>query len=292
MRRPRTLARWLLVAFALPAFALSGCKDGRGDPVAPDTGSLDGDSLFGSALISALIFSTQNAVVEQVLAIHDSGAALPQFLDSCAGGGRALISDLADADPNTYAIDFSAGSGEGFLVGCFGGGVRLSFQRNMFLRFLETSPGLVYEIAMPFDLTTGEPQGVTVQLPGEFGSIILSVTAPYGPVLYELDGTRATDGTLLMTGTVRLEDRSGGLTLIEELQLTWGYDEAVSPTHSAWPGGSYEIAANGQSGVPGTPGAPGFPVDVTFDGNGGCTFDHDGRHCVVNLATGENPCDD
>jgi hypothetical protein len=302
--------RWLPLVAVLPALVLGGCDDDRGAPTAPDTGVLDGGTLFGSATVSSFFLSFLNQVAALVLAVHESPipVTLPQSMVGCSGAGMATISDNGDADPMTYRVALgNPTTGMTYVTGCETG-VPLSFVGSMVIRFEETDPGLNYTISMPFNHATGQPMGVTLQLPQGFGGgIILQVSTPYDEdpadafdeesIRFRLTGSRdvltGAGGTVRVTGTLRLEDRSAPITLVEELSLQ--YQAALSTdtgliVFSTWPGGMYEIVGNGVAG-PGAPPIPGYPVEMFFDGLGGTSFEFEGHSCEGNMVTGDNPCD-
>ncbi|MBZ0267019.1 hypothetical protein K8I85_02585 [bacterium] len=305
--------RWLPLLAALPALVLGGCDDDRGAPTEPDTGVLDGDVIFGSATISALFFSFLNEIGAVALAVHESPipVALPLSMPGCSGTGQATLSDNGDSDPTTYRMALgNATIGTPYVTGCETG-ISLSFVGSLVIRFEETDPGLNYTISMPFHHATGQPQGVTMQLPQGFGGgLILQMTTPYDEnpadafdetaIRFRLNGTRdvlsAGGGTVRVTGTLRLEDRTLPITLVEELSLQYQAALSTDPgtegllLFSEWPGGMYEVAGNGVAG-PGAAPIPGYPVEVYFDGLGGTAFEFEGHSCEANMVTGENPCE-
>lgn len=284
-------ARSALVALTALALPLAGCKDQRGDPAGPDPGILDGDVLFASAVVSAQAYRVFNHFAESALDLYESGANLPVFEPACLGTGRAAITDNGDADPATFGITF-----DNYVSDCalftLTWNTDSSVDGRIVIRFLETSPGLVFEVLMP--MVGSSPRGASLQLPSDEGGFILAVTTPNGPLLYELDGTRAAGGQMHVDGTLRLEDRAQPLVLIEDARLQYTFDDGVIPKLADWPSGSYEIAAfQGGAGGFGFGGAtPSFPVDVFFDGTGGVAFPFTGRTCVGNMPTLENPCED
>jgi len=306
-RRFRPL--WLLLALAVPALTAGGCKDGRGDPTAPDTGALSGGVIFGSALVSTMFFDFQNQLASGLLAIHESGVVpLPFRIRSCTGDSTAIVSDNNDSDPSSYRVTFGSGAGLPFVINC-GTEVPLAFNGVMVFRFLETSPGLEYLIQMEFEHATGTPRGVTMQLPQGFGGgAILSITTPYdddptdaypqGCVRYRLDTDRVNlntgTGHMLASGTLRLEDRGLPITLVEELNLSYVVRHSAQipgvVVFDPWPGGMYEVASGVPTG-PGAPPAPGYPVELYFDGLGKVSYSFEGHDCEGNLLTGDNPCD-
>jgi hypothetical protein len=174
-------------------------------------------------------------------------------------------------------------------------GLSLRFTQKMIFTLVETSPSLIFEVDMPFNQVTGEPEGVTVILPADAGGITLQVTTPRLPLEFRLSGPRSADsrheGFVHVDGTLRFEDRASALLFVEELRLEYAFNDDVTPKFAPWPAGSYEIASNGASGIPGGPPSPGFPVEVFFDGFGGAVFQVRDTQCEVNLATGVNPCE-
>ena len=291
MNPRRIRPRLCLVALALLAVSVGGCKDQRGDPAGPDPGLLDGEVLFATGLLSAEVYRQVNFFAQTVLSVYESGANLPAFVPGCLGTGRATITDNSDATATTFAVTF-----ENYVSDC--GSLALTWNTDpgvdgrIVFTILETSPGLVFEVRMPMVGTA--PRSVSVQLPSNQGGFILATTTPLGPLLYELDGTRAAGGKMNVTGTLRLEDRAQPLLLIEDVKLRFDYNDNLLPKYADWPGGSYEIAGFlGGAGGFGFGGAsPSFPVDVFFDGFGGIAFPVAERTCVGNLLTGENPCQD
>lgn len=313
MRLRGSRPRWLPLAAVLPALVLGGCDDDRGAPTAPDTGVLDGGTIFGSATVSALFLSFMNELSAVLLAVHEAPipVTLPQTIAGCSGAGTAVISDNADGDDTTYRVAFgNATLGTSFVYGCETG-IPLSFVGAVVVRFEETDPGLNYTLSMPFNHATGQSQGVTMQLPQGFGGgIILQVSTPYDEnpadafdeeaIRVRLNGSRdllaAGGGTMLVTGTLRLEDRTLPITLVEELSLQYQAALSTDPAtagfvvFSEWPGGMYEVAANGIS-AQGAPPIPGYPVQVFFNGLGGTSFEFEGNSCEANMVTQENPCE-
>jgi hypothetical protein len=286
-RRPRS--RPLLVALAVVALSAVGCKDQLGDPAGPDPGLLDGGVLFASGLVSAEIYRAINRVAEVALADYEGSRFLPDSLNSCLGSGVAKITDNRDSDPATFAVTF-----ENYVTDC--GALALTWNTDItvdsriIITILESSPGLVFEVSMPILGTA--PRSASIQLPSDQGGFILAATTPLGPLIYELDGTRAAGGTVNVTGTVRLEDRAQPLLLVEDVRLQFEYADNLIPKFADWPGGSYEIAGfqGGAAGFGFGGASPSFPVDVFFDGLGGIAFPVADRSCVGNLLTGENPC--
>lgn len=305
--------RWLPLVAVLPALVLGGCDDDRGAPTAPDTGVLNGGTIFGSATVSSFFLSFMNELSAILLAIHESPVPvpLPQTIAGCSGAGVATVSDNADGDDTTYRVAFgNPSAGVSFVYGCETG-IPLSFVGSVVVRFEETNPGLNYTLSMPFNHATGQSQGVTMQLPQGFGGgIILQVSTPYDEnpadafdeesIRVRLNGSRsvlaAGGGTMLVTGTLRLEDRSLPITLVQELSLQYQAALSTNPAtpgfivFSDWPGGMYEVAGNGVS-TQGAPPIPGFPVEVFFNGLGGASYEFEGHSCEGNMVTQENPCD-
>lgn len=291
-QRPRPSPRHrlgTLLASLLMLVPLAACKDDRGDPVGPDRGPLTPETLYGSALVSVEIFRMINHFAERTLEIYENAIPLPVFENSCLGEGRATITNNNDTIATTFGVTFSA-----YVIDCAAFPLTISTDSTvaarMTIHFRETSPGLVYEVSLP--LVGSDPRGINVQLPTDAGGFILETTTEHGPLRYELSGTRD-DGTIHVSGYLRLEDRSQGLLLVEDLALEYGYADTLFPKYDWFPGGSYEIAGiGGGFGGFGFGGAvPGFPTDVFFDGLGGAAFPAEDRTCIVNLATGENPCE-
>ena len=291
MKRRWLRPRPLLIALAVFGLPSGGCVDQRGDPAGPDTGLLDGQVLFASGLVSAQIYREINHFAVTAVDLYESGTVLPVFVAGCQGTGRATIMDNNDDDPATFGITF-----ENYVSNC--GVLALNWNTDssvdgrIIITILESSPGLVFEVRMPLTGTT--PRGVSVQLPSDQGGFALATTTPLGPLLYELDGTRAAGGTLHVDGTVRLEDRAQPLLLVEDVRLEFQYADNLIPKIADWPSGSYEIAGflGGAAGFGFGGASPSFPVDVFFDGFGGIAFPVNDRTCVGNLLTGENPCED
>lgn len=288
----RTLSRSIPFALLLAALPLGGCEDDRGNPLGPDPGPLDGDGLFGTAVVSAALYRMHDHFAEVTLDLLRSGSSLPVIENACQGNGTATITDAGDALPNTFALTF-----RNYVTECTRG-IPMTFNTDitvgasMLIVFLETSPGLAYDIIHPYDVSTNMPAGASVQLPQDQGGFILQMSTPFGALHHELDVPLGQAGSVHVTGTLRLEDRSQPLLVVEELALEFAFDEDNATTFSDWPAGSYEIAAFRGGGFFGG-GTPGFPVDVFFDGFGGAAFDFADRSCVTNLTDLEhgNPCE-
>lgn len=281
-------------AALLALLLLTGCEDDRGNPLGPNPGPLDGDGLFGTALVSAGIFRMHDHFAEKTLDILGSGSSLPVIEAACQGNGTATITDGGDALPNTFAVTF-----RNYVMEC-SSGILLTFNTDvavgasMLIVFLETSPGLAYDIIHPYDPVTNMPVGASVQLPQAAGGFILQMSTPFGELHHELDVPRGQAGTMHVSGTLRLEDRAQPLVVVEELALEFAFDEDHDPKFADWPAGSYEIAAfQGGGGFGFGGGTPGFPVDVFFDGFGGAAFEFADHNCVTDLTDLENgnPCE-
>ena len=292
-RLPR-ITRIALVALALLSVPTGGCKDDRGDPAGPEQGILDGEVLFASSVVSSQILRVMNRFVETALDLYESGSTTPAvFVPGCSGTGRAVVSNNNDSDPTTWSVTF-----DNYASDC--ATLQLDWltdpnvDARMLITFLETSPGLVYEILLP--MVGSSPRGFTVQLPADEGGFALTATTPLGPLLYQLDGTRGGlrhEGNVHVEGTLRLEDRAQPLILVEDLRLEYAFDDDLVPKLADWPGGSYEVGAfQGGSGGIGFGGStPSFPVDVFFDGLGGVAFPLGSRTCVGDMAANRNPCE-
>jgi hypothetical protein len=270
----------------------AGCDDERGDPAGPSQGPLNGDVLFGSALVTSEILRGFNALTEEALNVAEGSGSLPITIGACQGNGTATITDNNDAHPATFAVTFS-----NYVIDCEDFALTLNtddlLDAKLVLTFLETSPGLRYLLELPFDGFT--PRGVSVQLPSEEGGIILALTTPLGPLSCELEGERVLrhEGGVHFEGTLRYEDRAAPLLIVMVLDLEYEFDDGLLPKFSEWPAGSYEVAGFGGGGGFGFGGGTsGTPVDVFFDGLGGAAFPVGTRSCVANLETQVNPCED
>ena len=288
------LRRTFCVALLLAVLPSGGCKDKRGDPAGPGTGPLDGDGLFGTAVVSSGVFRMHNHFAEVTLDLLESGASLPVFENGCQGNGLATITDANDNLPNTFAIRFS-----NYVTEC-ARGIPLTFNTDstanaaMVIVFTETAPGLQYDIFHPYDLSTNAPAGASVQLPSDQGGFILSLSTPFGGLHHQLDVPRGQAGSVQVSGTLRFEDRSQPLLVVEEESVTFAFDEDVDPHFAEWPGGTYEIAGfAGGGGFGFGGGTPGFPTDVFFDGFGGAAFEVENHQCVADMTDLEhgNPCE-
>ncbi len=279
------------VAFAAVAILLlGGCDDELGEVTGPSPGPLNGDILFGSALVSSEVLRAFNAIAEVALNALESGSTLPITIGGCQGTGTAHNTDNNDSDLTTFGVLF-----RNFTIECDDFLLTLNSDdtvgAKMVLTFLETTPGLTFLLELPF--VDFEPRGVTVQLPSEEGGIILAATTPVGPILYDLDGDRTTGGTVNVQGTLRYEDRIAPILIVKVLDIEYEFDDGLEPKFSDWFAGSYEIAAFGGGGGFGFGAATaGSPIDVFFDGFGGAAFPVGTHNCVTNLATGDNPCED
>lgn len=279
----------LLLSVAV--FGLGGCDDERGDPAAPSQAPLNGDVLFGSAVLTSEVLRSFNAFAEQALNVIDGAGSLPITIGACQGSGVATITDNNDSNPATISVAF-----QNYVIECDDFTLTLNtdplVDGKVLLTFLETSPGLRFTLAMPF--VNGDPRGVSVQLPSEEGGIILEMTTPDGVLSYELEGARVGlrhEGAVHIEGTIRYEDRAEPLVIVKVLDLEYEFDDGLIPKFADWPAGSYEVAGFGGGGIGGS-GTASFPVDVFFDGLGGAAFNVGNRSCVANMETGDNPCED
>jgi hypothetical protein len=271
----------LLAAFV---FVAAGCDDQRGPVTPASTGVLDGESVYDVSGVLTSTFTMLNDVVERILAAYESGAPLPLTLTGC-NGGSALVTDNADGDPATFRVTFNS-----YSTACREQvplviATNPDVGANMVVKIGETNPGLSYTISLPYDFATNTPGAIQVQLPSEIG-FEFDLTAPFGPVTYELDRDRGTPGALLeMRGTLRWEDRANVFNIVQELALAYPMDESATPIHAQYPVGAYQIAAWAS-------GTAGFPVNVGFEGDGVIVYRIEGTDCRGNLATGFNPCAD
>jgi hypothetical protein len=273
-----------------------GCEDDRESPLGPSSGFLDGDGLFGSALVSTSILRYQNEAALRILEILENNLSTPIFETGCAGGGQRVITRDSQ-NPNRFRIQHGTTAGS-YVIEC-GVELRLSLNGDLWIEWLETSPGRHFTVQMPFNHLTGTPEGMIYALPSEAGGAILDVTTPghtTNPLLdpYGVNGfvdCVLQAGSVHETGTVRIEERIQSILIVEELDVEYAFDENLSPPFSPWPAGSYEIASISSTGFFG--GAViSTPVDVTFDGFGGAVFPLGDRTCEVNLRDGTNPCEE
>jgi hypothetical protein len=273
-----------------------GCEDERESSIGPTPGFLDGEGLFGTALVTAAILRYQNETAMRALEVLENNLSTPIFETGCAGNGQRVITrDVQNS--SRFRIQHGTASGS-YLIEC-NSDLRLSLNGDMYIEFLETSPGLHYTVQLPFNHLTGDPEGMVYALPSEAGSAILDVTTPGHTMNAALDpyGVNGfldcvlVDDSVEQTGTMRIEERIQSIFLVEELEMEYSFDEALSPPFSVWPGGRYEIASFASVGPFGG-GVSSSPVDVTFDGLGGASFPLGDRTCDVNLPTGSNPCED
>jgi hypothetical protein len=201
--------------------------------------------------------------------------------------------------------------------------VRLTISGYMIVEFTSLNP-LQYVLEMPMgwhypdpadptDVFKGLPRGMTYQLPEDFGEgAILDVTTPGSITIladpfFDLDnngeivaysgagGTidcQLVNGSVEITGTLRIEERVQQLLLVEELDLRYAYDSGTTPPFADWPAGGYSIAA--LSVLPFFGASVTTPIDVSFDGFGGISFPVGDRMCDGNLLDPENgnPCED
>jgi hypothetical protein len=325
-----TCRRALGAALLLLGAVLSGgCKEERESMTGLQSQVVNGDDLFFSALISTLVYRFQNEVAEIALKQIEAGQTSTVDIASCVGGGRMIGRPVGPQEWHFVFDNFGiyCGSLVPLLVNsdqCETGGMFIRFEQvSPGLEYTVSMP-LVTEIlgedAQGRQITRVVTNGVVYTLPSEISGAILAVTTP-GRVLRDANGrlieevvnpdsdcelryARTVDdfitcelepgaglrtgGIVHQTGTLRIEDRTQPLLIVQELQLEYTYDDQELIRFGPWPGGSYEIALFASLGLVGS--VSSLPVDVTFDGAGGASFEHAGLQCDVNLLTGENPC--
>ncbi|GJM44067.1 MAG: hypothetical protein DHS20C21_09090 [Gemmatimonadota bacterium] len=283
---------WLAAAAVLPLL-LTGCRDERGPVSPPDTGILDGDGIFGTAVVTTAYYAFQNAMVALTLGLHEDPAFNAIVVPSCHTDDPANAARISQdaTDEDLYQITFGSGPAFPFITNC--GIDQFAFGGTLSVRFLQTEGGLVYEVILPYNHVTELPEAVSLTLPGQFGSFTLRITAPEGPLLCTMESAGARhEGRVHMEGTVRLEDRAQPFLLIQELQLEYELTEP-SPgvfEFGRWPSGSYATATHTAPQI-GSGLVAAYPTVVTFNGVGGASFELGVYDCDVNLATGENPCE-
>jgi hypothetical protein len=300
MRRVARFRPFLLAAAAGAALLAAGCEDQRQADVGTNPGFLDGDGLFGVSVVTTAILAYQNELAERLLDVVENNLSTPIFENGCIGNGqRGITRD--PRNPRRFRVQHGVTAGSAYTINC-AEAFRLTLNGVVFIEFLETSPGLHYRVEMPLNQQTGLTEGMVYTLPQEFGSAILEVTTPGVTFNPEIDPYGANgfldcrlepSGSMAQIGTVRFEDRVGGLLIVAEMDLDYDFDRALRPRYSRWPAGSYELGAVAPAGGFGPGGSvTSVPVDVFFDGFGGASFRIGDRLCVTNLATGENPCED
>lgn len=286
---PDVIRRVVPLALVLPGLILGGCEDDRESTAGP-SGFLDGDALFGSALLTASILRYQNDMAARVRDIIRNDLPTPIFEVGCSGDGQRVITRDSQ-NPNRLTFQHTA-----FVIDC-GTALRLTLNGRMIIEFQEASPGMRYTVSMPFNLLTGETEGMIFQTPSDFaGGAILDVTTPgvtFDPVNDPYGSGGLVDcvlvgGTVQQLGTVRIEERVQGILLVLEIETAYAYDENVTPQFAPWPGGRLEIASLISGGFFGS--LTSLPVEIRFDGFGGADFEASGRACQTNMATGTNPC--
>jgi len=289
-RFPTVIRRLVLFGLVLPGLLLGGCKDDRESTSGPSA-FLDGDALFGSALLTSSILRYQNDMAAKVRDIVRNGTGTPIFETGCAGAGQRIIT-RDNQNPNRLILQHS-----NVVIDC-GTGLTLTLNGRMIIEFEEATPGMRYTVSMPFNLQTGATEGMIYQAPSDFaGGAILNVTTPgvtFNPVAdpYGSGGfldCELTGGTVQQIGTLRIEERVQAILLVEELDVSYAYDENVIPPFAPWPGGRLEIAALASQGFFGS--VTSLPVEVRFDGFGGADFETSGRTCQADMSTGTNPCE-
>jgi hypothetical protein len=279
--------------------AASGCDDERKSLTGRNAATLDGESIFFTALVSTSIYRFFNDTAQISLEHIESGSQFPPFQDfpSCAPGSGFARMSLTD-DPLERRWRF-----DNFTIDC-GSFISLTLNSNpdsltetggMYVRFEDTEE-LRYTIRLPMGRRNPlgqefptDPDGVTFTLPSQFGGgINLQMTTPNGALLYTLDSGLRHAGFVHASGTARFEDRSGGVLFVEELALEYAYDEEQIAHFAPWPAGDYEIAAFIGLGFFGS--VSSFPIALAFDGAGGLEFPLEERQCHGNLGTLQNDC--
>ena len=277
--RPRFV---LPLAAALCALlALGGCKDQRENATGPSAGGLDGDTLFATANVSTHVYRFHNALVDVVLDIlQDPTVQPPVLLIDCLGNSSIQVNPGTTANDVRLTFDNASHCAPP---------LQLTVNGQMLIDFDSLSGDISYTLTMPWSIgVNGDgdplliPEGMVYDLLPDDGGFTLEFTG-------QIEGVQS-GNNVLQTGTVRIEDRSGGITLVEELSLEYAFQPTAQfPRFADWPAGSYEIAAFAGSffGATAT-----NPSDVQFDGFGGATFQVGNTTCQADLARQQNPCDD
>lgn len=319
-----------VLACAAIALGPSACNDERAPTAGPTTAFLDGDGLFQSAYVTAEIFRYQHEVVEKARQMVEAGISSIRETGCAGNGERVFIRDQNDPNRvevrhgnavdrpiNEIGVDDTP---EPLYVTACSQFLRLTINGYMTIEFLSMSP-LHYTIQMPMvwhfpdpadsmDTFQGIVQGMTYVLPTDFGGFTLNVTTPGSLTtpadpFFDLDNGGAIigysgaggmldcieeNGTVSVTGTLRIEDRGSPFLLVEEEDLTFAYNPSIAPAFADWPGGTYSVASLAVQGVFGL--TVSKPADVSFDGVGGVMFQLGDRTCKGSLLDPQNgnPC--
>jgi hypothetical protein len=246
------------------------------DPEVPPVGA-DSDLIFGSTVISAGIFRFQNTVIDTLVRVQAGGQTLPYVVPAAQGTGSMTI--FSDPGSGGYRVELASYNDPdvdpnlALITG------------EMIVVLHEISPGLRFTINPgEDDVTIPFGHSVNYQLPADIGDAArLDV---FGSVTGDADAPSLRhEGYAHETGTLRIQETTQGILIIEHLALEFEYDPELTPSFvGRWPLGSYEVGIFSQG--------TSLPIDVTFDGNGGASFPYRGGVCNVNLADPEfgNPC--
>lgn len=300
MRLPSPLKRLLAPACVVALAVSGGCKDQRGEPPGPDPGIMTGGLTFFTSFVTLSVHNYHLQVVQEVLDIVLNGTPTPIFTPSCVEGGIRIIRPTSPGDPTRYTIEHPTPPDDlpfvifpnpfaDFCSGFF----RYSVTKDMIVSVDPASlpDSLRFTIELPDD---GSPNpGVVYQLPADFDGIILSVNGTVHGELVDIEyapGTgEITRGFVHLTGTLRFEDRTGPLLLVQELDLRYLWEPPLP--FAPFPEGSYEIAGFTFTSFTGP--ITGNPVAIEWDGfSQGTYIGTEGQLCTIDLLNFTSDCFD
>ncbi|NNE43838.1 MAG: hypothetical protein HKN12_06500, partial [Gemmatimonadetes bacterium] len=172
MKRSRTHRLLALLVAGVALIPVGGCEDDRQSVAAASSGFLDGDGIFGTALVSATLLRYQNELGEKVLEIVENNLPTPITEPGCSGPGtRTFVRDVLNPNRVTIRHDQS------YTYQCLDP-VRVGINGRYSVEIMNTSP-LHFRISVPFNFLTGETANlVNFSLPQDFGGAILDLSTP------------------------------------------------------------------------------------------------------------------
>ena len=298
-----TIRRSLGPACVVALAVFGGCKDQRGDPEGPDPGIMDGELTFFTGLVTLSIHNYQNLVAQEVIDIVLNGTPTPIFTPGCVGSGTRLIRRTNPADPTTFTVEHPRAENQeqpfiifpdtfssDFCDGQARGLPRYSVAKDMIVSVDPDAlpDSLRFTITLPDDGSSNP--GVVYQLP-DLGGVTLAASGTVRGELVDIEYDEGTGeilrGSLHLTGTLRLEDRSGGLFFVQELDLYYPWEPPLP--FAPFPMGTYEITGFTHSTFTGP--IVGNPIEITWDGFSQGTYTGpEGQLCTIDLLGFTNSC--
>jgi hypothetical protein len=296
------IRRLLVTACVLPLVVSGGCKDQRGDAPGPSPGIMSGGLTYFTSLVTLSIHNYHNSVVQEVLGIVLNGTPTPVFTSSCFDQGEPRrILPATPGDPTRFRVAHATPPDQPapfviypnmFSPDICAGFFRYQVTKEMIVEIDPTAfpDSMRFTITLPDD---GSPApGVVYQLPAEFDGTILATSGTiYGELVdIEYGGTgEITRGYVHITGSIRLEDRTGPLFFVQELDLRYLWEPPLP--FSAFPEGTYEISGFTHTNFTGA--IVGNPIEIQWDGFSQGTYTgSEGQLCTIDLLNFNSDCFD